>query len=90
MGPRSPEAKLANKIIEGLNVVQINTGFIAYMLYQKSGGVIQKRIFDIFMHLVKHWCVMIENGEFDTDNYDVGINAMRIKDAMEKHGYTFE
>lgn len=89
MGPRSPEAKLARKLEEGLNVFDFNEGFFAYMLNRTSTRV-QSRVFRIFMHMVRLWSLDLENGTFDKHNYEDVVNATRIKDAMEKYGYVFE
>lgn len=89
MGPRSPEAKLAKKLEEGLNVFDFNEGFFAYMLNRTSTKV-QARVFRIFMHMIRLWSLDLENGTFDTNNYNDVVNAKRIKDHMETWGYVFE
>jgi hypothetical protein len=89
MGPRSPEAKLARKIEEALNVFEFNDSFCAYMLHRAHGKV-QARLFNIFMNLVYHWAEDLENGHFDSDTYDMTVNAKRIQETMERFGYTLK
>ena len=86
MGPRSPEAKLAKKIEDGLNVIEFNDSFCAYMLH-KLHGRIQARLFNIFMNLIYAWAGDYQNGDYDNDTYDGVVHSMRIQEMMERYGY---
>lgn len=89
MGPRSPEAKLARKIEDALNVFEFNESFCAYMLHRAHGKV-QARLFNIFMNLVYKWAEDLENGHFDNDTYTITVHAKRIQETMERFGYTLQ
>lgn len=89
MGPRSPEAKLAKKIEDALNVFEFNASFCAYML-SLTHPRIQARLFNIFMNLIYQWAQHLEEGKIDTSTYDVLVNAKRIQESMERYGYTLQ
>lgn len=88
MGPRSPEAKLARKIEDALNVFDFNEGFVAYIL-SKSTVKVQERMFNMFMHMVYLWALSLEDGTFDKHGFNTVVNAKRIQESMESYGYVF-
>lgn len=88
MGPRSPEGKAAKTIIAALDKAEIDEAAIAYMLYG-AGPVIHKRLWKIFMHLVKFWATDFDNDDLDKETINVVVNAKRVHETMERFGQLF-
>jgi hypothetical protein len=89
MGPRSPEGKAAKTILTALDKVEMNEAAIAYMLYN-SHPIIHKRLWKIFMHLVKFWATDFDNDTLDSESIDVVVNSKRVYEALEQYGQMFE
>lgn len=89
MGPRSPEGKAAKSILNALDKVEMDEAAIAYMLYN-SHPIIHKRLWKIFMHLVKFWASDYDNDALDSESVNVVVNAKRVHEVMENYGQMFE
>lgn len=83
MSRQSSEEKLANAIVRGLNVLDLNVDFAAGMVSQ-AGAQIQIRLFKFFMRLVEIWARRYDQGEFDgIDEYtNVLVYAKRIDEIV--------
>lgn len=86
MGPRSPEGKAANKIIDAIDVMSIDEHALAYMLYNSSSRF-HDRLYRIFMHLLKRWAKDYDDGVFDEHNQNTLVNSKRIVELMKRNNY---
>jgi hypothetical protein len=89
MGPRSPEGKAAKAVIAALDKAELDEAAIAYMLYNSS-RIIHKRLWKIFMHLVKFWASDFDNDDLDPESLNVVVNAKRVHEQMERFGQMFD
>jgi hypothetical protein len=88
MGPRSPEGKAAKAIIDRLNSFEFADNALAYML-ANSNIHVQKRLFHVFMHLVRIWAGRYDAGIMDDSEISMLVNSKRIQEALERYGYVF-
>lgn len=89
MGPRSPEGRAAKAIVDKLNDYDIQENVIAYAL-SNANLHIQKKLFNVFMHLVKIWAGRYDAGIIDDTDFGMLVNSKRIQEALERYGYIFE
>lgn len=50
---------------------------------------VQKRLFNLLMHMVRIWAARYETGNYSDDTLDMHVNAKRIQEALERYGYVF-
>jgi hypothetical protein len=88
MGPRSPEGLAAKALAKALDSFSFKDNVLAYML-ANSNIHVQKKLFNVFMHLIRIWAGRYDAGLIDDSEIGMLVNSKRIQDALEKWGYVF-
>lgn len=86
MGRMSTEHRLVQKIIDGLNVLDIDPVTVGALLSLSSNYAIQKRLYLICMKLLYNWAIDYDSGDFPDDMAEVVVNSKRIVEAFERKG----
>lgn len=83
----TPEVKASRAILAALDVMDFNSGILAYLL-NKAPASVQNRLLEVFVHLIKQWCIEYDSSKgFRDDELDRLVMARRLLDTLEQYGY---
>lgn len=74
------------RIIDSLDKSEVNEQAIAYMLYNANSHI-QKRLFKVFVYLIRHWAINYDADYFDPESEYLAVTAKRIHETLERYGY---
>jgi hypothetical protein len=78
--------KLANSLIKGLNVMSLNYSAFAYQFVERAPQGVIRQFFAAFEAVANVLSSRIDSDTYNgPEEYECGIIAKRIQDALEKY-----